>query len=90
VLAPNSWDVTAHSFHHGLQLLNSSKSPFSYRQGFAYLSNTGPNACDFAANSFSYGFLGGDDKVNVSVGYTYVGVVPAHKTLAVRMNYRRT
>jgi hypothetical protein len=84
-----SWDATDYSFHYGLQLLNSSKSPFSYRQGFVYFSNPGPNACDFAAGSASAGFAG-DNQINVSVSYTYAGVVPAHQTLTVTMNYRRT
>jgi hypothetical protein len=84
-----SWDATGYSSHYGLQLLNSSKSPFSYQQGFVYFDNTVSNACNFADRSASAGFASADD-INVSVGYVYAGVVPAHQTLTVTLTYRRT
>ena len=74
-----AWDTNFGSFHYGLQLQNSGKSPFSYWQGFVFDSNTGPNACDFAAGSSGNGFEAGDFQRSIS--YTHAGVVPAIRRL---------
>jgi hypothetical protein len=77
------------SFHWGLQLINATKSPFTYQQGFARPVDTGPNACDFAGGSDPSGFVaGGND--GTSIAYAYAGVVGAKKTVTVTLNYRGT
>jgi hypothetical protein len=84
-----SWDFTTNAWHRGLQLLNSTKSPFGYQQGFAYGLNSGPNACAFAFNANPNGVAGGGG-ANTSISYAYAGPVAAHQTLTVTMTYRGT
>jgi hypothetical protein len=80
---------TPGSFHWGLQLINATKSPFAYQQGFARPVDTGPNACDFAGGSDPTGFVAGGNN-GTSIAYAYAGVVGAKKTVTVTLNYRGT
>lgn len=86
------WNNTENSWHYGLQLSNSGKSPFSYQQGFVYdvNSNTGPNACDFAYGAAPSGVAFANPGTNLTMGHAYVGVVHALQTVTVTMTYRGT
>jgi hypothetical protein len=80
------WKNTTGTLHYGLQLLNAGKSPFGYRQGFARVTNSGPNACDFAFNSSATGVF--VPSAASSIAFVYAGTVPAHGTHTITLNYR--
>jgi hypothetical protein len=72
------------TLHYGLQLENAGKWS-GYQQGFVQNGPGGPNPCAFAFNADPYGLV---ENADSSLVYAYAGVVPAHKTVAVTLNYR--
>jgi hypothetical protein len=79
----NERQFTSPPFY-GLQLQNVGISPFRFWQAYVKYTGDGPNACDFAAHD-----VGGFARlVTGSFVMAYVGLVPAHQTKTVTVNYR--
>ena len=78
-----AWQVMFDTLHYGLRLENAGKWS-GYQQGFVQSGPGGPNPCAFAFNALPYGYGGAFDS---SLVYAYAGVVPAHKTVSVTLNY---
>jgi hypothetical protein len=73
---------------YGLVLQNAISPPFGYWRGIVQNINTGPNACAFAYNSYT--FFQADPNYNQfgSIEVAYVGTVKAGMTNTVTLTYR--
>jgi hypothetical protein len=73
---------------YGLVLENAATPPFGFWRGVVQNINTGPNACAFAYNDYT--FFAADPNYNQfgSIAVAYVGVVKAGTTHTVTLTYR--